>query len=170
MLKKTIKYKNFNDEEVSEDFYFNLSKADIIDLEINHPGGYSEHLTAVVRLQDNAKIMAEFKNLMKLSFGERSEDGTRFIKSDLAWIEFTSSNAYSELIMELLTDADAASQFMNGIIPENFAADMEKIAAKQEAADPPAEPKWLDHAEAVEMDGDELQSGLATGRYKLLPR
>src|SRR4051812_23840976 len=169
MLKKTIKYTDFNNNEVSEDFYFNLSQAEIIELETSHKGGLTESLQRIIAEDDNKAIVEEFKKIILKAYGKRSPDGRRFIKNQEIRDEFESSEAYSTLFMEMLTDEDAAAKFVNGIVPQRMTDENQKeLPQAERAADTPnltPEPRKLTQAEVVEMDGDELRSGLATGRY-----
>lgn len=118
MLKKTIKYTDFNGVEREEDFYFNLSKAEVTEMELEKEGGLSAHMERIVAANDNAAIVKEFKNIILKSYGEKSADGKRFIKSPELSIAFSQTEAYSELFVELATDAEAASKFINGIMPQ----------------------------------------------------
>lgn len=127
MLKKTIKYVDYNGTERTEDFYFNLSKAEIAEMELEIPGGMSAMLQRITKAQDTPTLVKIFKDLILRSFGVKSDDGKRFIKSSQLKEEFSQTEAYSELFMELATNADSASQFINGIIP----ADLEKKMPKQ---------------------------------------
>lgn len=168
MLKKTIKYTDFNDNEVTEDFYFNLSQAEIVELEISHKGGLTESLKKIIAEEDNHAIVAEFKKIILKSIGKRSPDGRRFIKNQEIRDEFESSKAYSELFMEMLTDESAAASFVNGIVSGTTNQNQQELPEAERAAERPnltPEPKKLTREELVEMDGDELRSGLATGRY-----
>lgn len=219
MLKKTITYKNlFTDTQVTEDFYFHLSKADLVEMEVeNHAAEYTSkatgekvkgmraHLQKISESNDGPAVMQEFKTLLRRSYGKKV--GDNFLKSQGAWDEFVGSEAYSELIFELLTDARKAGEFFAGMVPGNFNEQMEavtkEIEARQHAAEvaeradvvpevpaaekvaaalagseaisepdkfdaaTPENPLTLTQDEVVEMDGDELRSGLATGRYKL---
>lgn len=127
MLKKTIKYVDYNGTERTEDFYFNLSKAEIAEMELEIPGGMSAMLQRITKAQDTPTLVKIFKDLILRSFGVKSDDGKRFIKSPQLKEEFSQTEAYSELFMELATNAESASQFVNGIIP----ADLEKKMPKQ---------------------------------------
>jgi hypothetical protein len=120
VLKKTITYKDFNGEEVREDFLFHLSKAELVELEASHEDGLAEAMQRIVDAKDNKAIVAEFKKIILQSIGMKSMDGRRFIKTQQMRDEFESSEAYSTLFMELLTDTGAAVEFMNGIIPEGL--------------------------------------------------
>ena len=126
MIKKTITYMDYNQVERTEDFYFNLSKAEVMEMEMSTSGGLAEMITRIVAAQDQPAIIKIFKDLILKAYGEKSPDGKRFIKSDELSIAFSQTEAYSQLFMELATDAEAASAFVNGIVP----ADMAKQAAK----------------------------------------
>ena len=126
MIKKTITYKDYNQVERTEDFYFNLSKAEVMEMEMSTSGGLAEMITRIVAAQDQPAIIKIFKDLILKAYGEKSPDGKRFIKSDELSVAFSQTEAYSQLFMELATDAEAASAFVNGIVP----ADMAKQAAK----------------------------------------
>lgn len=127
MLKKTITYKDYNDIERTEDFYFNLNKAEIMEMEMSTEGGMADMISRVVSAQDTPSIIKIFKELLLKAYGEKSPDGKRFIKSKELSDSFSQTEAYSILFMELATDAEAASNFVNGIIP----ADVAKAASKE---------------------------------------
>ena len=117
MLKKTITYTDYNGVERNEDFYFNLTKAEIMEMEMSISGGLTEMINRIVAAQDAPAIVKIFKELVLKAYGVKSPDGKRFIKSDELATEFAQTEAYSQLFMELATDADAASAFVNGIVP-----------------------------------------------------
>ena len=121
MLKKTITYTDFNGVERTEDFYFNLTKAEIAEMELEVPGGMTTMIERITKTQDTPSLIKVFKELILRSYGKKSDDGRRFIKNKELVEEFKDSEAYSELFMELATNAEAASAFVNGIttkIPE----------------------------------------------------
>lgn len=120
MLKKTITYTDYNDVERKEDFYFNLSKAELTEMELSTAGGLAEMIQRIVNTQDAPKIVKVFKDLVLAAYGEKSADGKRFIKSEEIREAFSQTEAYSELFMELATDADAAAAFVNGIVPKDL--------------------------------------------------
>lgn len=130
MLKKTITYSDYNGTERTQDFYFNLSKAEILEMEMGTSGGLAEMIQRIVAAQDAPAIIKLFKDLILKAYGEKSADGKRFIKSEELSTAFSQTEAYSILFMELATDADAAAKFVNGIIP----ADMAKNASALPAA------------------------------------
>ena len=117
MLKKTITYVDYNGTERKEDFYFNLSKAEIMEMEMGTTGGMVEMINRIVAAQDAPAIIDVFKKMILKAYGEKSADGKRFIKSKEISEAFSQTEAYSQLFMELATDADAASKFVNGIVP-----------------------------------------------------
>ncbi len=118
MLKKTITYTDYNGIERTENFYFNLSKAEIMEMEMSTSGGIAEMIQNIVAAQDAPAIIKIFKDLVLKAYGEKSPDGKRFIKSEEISTAFSQTEAYSIIFMELATNADAAAEFVNGIIPE----------------------------------------------------
>lgn len=131
MLKKTITYNDYNGVERTEDYYFNLSKAEVMEMEMGTTGGFAGMIQRIVAAQDAPSIIKIFKDLILKAYGVKSPDGKRFIKSEELSTEFSQTEAYSKLFMELATDADAASEFIEGIVP----VDKEQIeAAKAQAA------------------------------------
>lgn len=132
MLKKTITYQDMDGNDITEDFYFNLNKAEITEMELSHEGGYSEYLKRVIESKDGGEIIGAFKEIIKASVGRRSEDGKRFIKSEEITNEFLQTDAYSVLFMDLVTNADAAAEFVRGISPADMAAQMTGEEAKDE--------------------------------------
>ena len=117
MLKKTITYNDYNGTERTEDFYFNLTKAEIMEMEMSTSGGMAEMINKIVASQDAPAIIKIFKELILKAYGEKSADGKRFVKSEEISVAFSQTEAYSQLFMELATDADAAAKFVNGIVP-----------------------------------------------------
>lgn len=125
MLKKTITYTDYNDATVTEDFYFNLSKAELIEMQVSESGGFDTLVKKIVESKDQAKLMALFKTILLKSYGIKTEDGKRFIKNDNITEAFKQTEAYSTLFMELVSDADAASNFIKGILPRDLASDID---------------------------------------------
>ena len=120
MLKKTITYTDYNGLERTEDFYFNLTKAELMEMEMSTEGGLAEMIQKVVAAKDGKAIIRIFKDLVLKAYGEKSPDGKRFIKSEEISTAFSQTEAYSELYMELATDDKAAAAFVNGIVPANL--------------------------------------------------
>lgn len=118
MIKKTINYTDYNGTERTEDFYFNLTEAELMEMEMSTTGGLAEMIQRIVAAQDTPAIIKIFKELVLKAYGQKSPDGRRFIKNDDLREEFSQTEAYSKLFMELATNADAAAKFVNGIMPE----------------------------------------------------
>ena len=119
MLKKTITYTDYNGSERTEDFYFNLSKAELMEMAMSTAGGLAEMITNIIAAQDSPAIIKIFKELVLKAYGEKSPDGKRFIKSDEIAMAFSQTEAYSQLFMELATNADVAAKFVNGVTPSD---------------------------------------------------
>lgn len=158
MLKKTITYEDFNGDQVSEDFFFHLSKAELVELELSHDGGLSESLQRIVAAEDGKSIIAEFKNIILSSYGKRSADGRRFIKNQALREEFESTEAYSTLFMELVTSTDSAIEFINGVIPAGMAEEVAKVTEIDRKAPADGEVKVLPKAEPTVISKTDLMN------------
>lgn len=150
MLKKTITFTDYNDQQLTEDFYFNLSTAEITEMELSQKGGLTEYMKKIIAEEDGKKLVELFKELITKSVGKRSGDGRRFIKNQEIIDDFVQTEAYSQLFIELSTDADQAAAFITGVVPSNMKEAVEKAAAQQNGtAELPAEsdksdePAWL---------------------------
>lgn len=201
MLKKSITYTNpFTDQRVTEEHYFHISKADLVEMEMEEHGatyvkdgeeltGMQAKLQQIVDSEDGRAILREFKNIIHRAYGKKV--GERFLKSEEIWQEFASSEAYSQLIFELCTDAVAAGEFVTGVIPSNLdqvTADLQKnartnggVGRTPEELTPeelenvqtlqrdnlPTRTRILTPQEIENMDPEELKSGIANGTYKL---
>lgn len=118
MLTKTITFTNYDGEEVTRTYMFNLTRSELTKLEVETPGGFSNMLQEIIDTKNAAKIMETFTKIIKMSYGVKSPDGETFIKSAEAYERFEQSPAYDELFMELVTNADKAAAFVNGILPK----------------------------------------------------
>ena len=134
MYIKTIEYKDYSGNLRKEDFYFNLNEAEIMEMELSKDGGFDQWITRIANAQNTPELIKLFKGLILMAYGEKSLDGKKFIKVDpttgrkLAE-EFEQTAAYPVLFMELATNTEAATEFINHIIPENAAAAVEKAKA-----------------------------------------
>lgn len=124
MLKKIITYTDYNGVERTEPFYFNFSKAELMEMELGVTGGMTEMLNKIINAKDGPSLMKTFKEMIMKSYGIKSDDGKRLIKSEELSIAFTQTDAYSVLFMELITDDKAAADFVNGIIPNEIQAEV----------------------------------------------
>lgn len=118
MLKKTITYKDFNGRERTEDFYFNLNKSEVLEMEMSADGGLIEKIQRVVAAQDGNEIMKIFKEFLSNSYGIKVEDGKRFSKSDEIWRSFYESPAYDVLFWEMVTHPEVMAAFIEAVIPK----------------------------------------------------
>ena len=116
MIAKTITYTDFNDVERTETFYFHLTEPELAEMEVK-AHGLADYFKRITESKNTEDIMSAFKELLRMSYGVKSDDGRRFIKSEELTQDFISTNAYNELFMELATNEDAAIAFCNGIIP-----------------------------------------------------
>lgn len=131
MLKKTITYTDYNGNERTEDFYFNLTKAEILEMMMSVNGGLGAMYDRIIAAQDTPTLIAEFKKLIIKSYGEKSLDGKHFVKNAEITEAFTQTEAFSDLYWELATNGDAASEFFNGVIPANMEEEVKKELSRQ---------------------------------------
>jgi hypothetical protein len=117
MLKKTITYTDYDGNQRTEDCYFNLNESELVELGNSTQEGFVETITNIINANDKPAIMGYFKKLLLLSYGQKSSDGRRFIKSEKISEEFSQTEAYNKLFMELVTDENAAPAFINAVIP-----------------------------------------------------
>lgn len=118
MLKKVITYTDYDGNERTESFYFNLTKAELAEMELSTAGGMEKMIRELIDSKDQPRIVSLFKEIILKSYGIKSPDGKRFIKNKEIVEEFTQTEAYSQLFIELASDADAASAFIEGILPK----------------------------------------------------
>lgn len=118
MLKKTITYTDYNGTEWTEDFYFNISKAELMDMEMGINGGMSQMINKIIATHDNAALYKLFTDLITKAYGEKSLDGKRFMKSKELSDSFVQTEAYSALLDEFLSNSESAAAFVNGILPK----------------------------------------------------
>lgn len=141
MLKRTITFENFDEETESDVFYFNLSKPELIEMEVEHKQGMSKLLQSIVDTKDNKELIKMFKELILMAYGVKSEDGRRFIKTDQLREEFSQTEAFNVLFMELATNDDAAVIFMDGILPRDMRGSITKEQIQANVKEVAGEPK-----------------------------
>ena len=125
---ENVEYTDYNGVERKEDFFFNLTKAELLEMEMGIVGGFNAMVQRAIDAQDQPTLIATFKDLLLKSVGVKSADGRRFIKNDEVRADFKETEAYSILFMKYATDAEAASKFINGIVPKDLAQEAQQIA------------------------------------------
>ena len=135
MIKKTITFTDYNGNEKTKDYYFNLTKAEIAEMYFSESGSFVDYIRRIVESEDGKKIIEVYKELLLKSYGEKSLDGEYFMKSDEMRKKFACSEAYSKLFMELATDDKAAAEFINGVAPKSV-ADKAKSTESSNAIEP----------------------------------
>lgn len=140
MLKRTINYTDFNDQPQSDEFYFHLSKAELVRLEFGVHGGLEAALKKMIESEDKAEILAIFEKIVQGSYGIKSEDGKNFLKTPAILSDFQSSAAYDALFTELITDEKEMAKFINGIIPKDLVAMMAGTQPQDKPAGSPPLP------------------------------
>lgn len=154
MIAKTITYTDLNGDVQTETFHFHLSKVGLAELQLTAKGGMETYIQNIVDAEDGQAIIDMFKKILRLSYGKKSEDGKRFVRTTEMWQEFEQSEAYSELFLELVTDAGAAAKFVKGMIPSDLQGLADK-AFSVEAKPPvsveedPNDPKTVEELRAA---------------------
>lgn len=131
MLKKPITYTDYDGVERKEDFYFSLNKAELMEMNLMEEGGMQNKIEKIVAARNTPELVKLFKKVIVASYGEKSDDGKRFIKSEKLTEEFLQTEAYSNLFMELLSDEVQMTAFIRGIIPSDISAAVEEKAASK---------------------------------------
>lgn len=131
MLKKVIKYIDLEGNPREEEHWFHLSKPKLVELQLSQQGGLEEYLRKIIKTNDNTKIVPLFRQIILMSYGEKSPDGKTFIQNDQLSLAFEQTGAYDELFMELFTDGEAAGKFVNGILPKDLSDQVEKMQKEQ---------------------------------------
>lgn len=146
MLKKTMTYTDFDGNQKTEDFYFNLTSAEVAEW-LTTTGGYTldKVLDRLVRTENTQEVLAMFKDLITRAYGEKSLDGRSFVKSDEVRSHFIYTQAFSDLYMELLSDPKVAANFFNSIIPKDMSNDVAKLMSNSSNV----EEAFKDYAPAV---------------------
>ena len=137
MIVKRIKYTDYDGNEREEDFRFNLTEAELMKMEFNTVGGMEQMINKIMDEKDTKKIGELFDKVLLASYGEKSADGKRFVKSPELSKAFSETEAYNVLYMELLTDEKAATAFINGLIPQNVADKVQNLPSNSRIPAPP---------------------------------
>ena len=130
MIKKTITYTNMFDEEVTEDFYFHIFEHELLELEASEKTGFSDYIKRAIAAEDRKTLLRQFRNIVDISFGERTPEGG-FKKTPELLAEFRTKQAYSDLYIELATDEDKAVEFIRGVVPAKLQSAKKKMTAAE---------------------------------------
>lgn len=119
MLKKTVTYEDYNGVEHTEDFYFNLTKVECMELEFGFGADetLSGSIQTLINAGDMATVIKTIKKIVLTSYGIKSPDGKRFIKNDTVRTEFEENPAFEQIYWELVTNSEKAADFITGIMP-----------------------------------------------------
>lgn len=154
MLKKTITFEDLDGNQVTEDFYFNINKTELIQMQLSVEGGMEARLSQIVASQDGKRIMEIVDDVLRQAYGVRSDDNRRFLKSDELFEDFKQTDAYNVLFLELCTDAGASAAFMNALMPKDLAAEVEAKLMTN-----PVQDNTLPEPKAIrDMTTEELQA------------
>ena len=149
MIKKTVTYIDFDGKSVTEDFYFNLTTTDVMKLEVSERNGFFEAMEKIVAAESGAEIIAGFERIVLLSYGAKDAQG-RFYKNQHETDVFAASPAFSEIFMEMATNAEAGGQFVNQIVPPNFAEQVARLVAASEENKAAEKAATAEEAQALE--------------------
>ena len=120
MVKKTITYTDYNGVERTEDFYFNLTKAELMEMQLSMEGGMRAYIQRIMAAKSQLALVNLFKQILLLSYGKKSDDGRLFLKNDTIRAEFEAHPVYSQIYMELSLNEEKAAEFINGLIPADM--------------------------------------------------
>ena len=132
MLKREITFTDFNGDQQTEIHYFNLTKSELVELEVKFQGGLEANVRAIMDAQDHATLLENFKQIILMSYGIKSPDGKRFDKSDEIRNNFKNSAAYDQLFMELATDENAGANFVQSLLPKDLVEEVRKDQSAKE--------------------------------------
>lgn len=121
MIKKTVTYHDYNGVQRTEDFYFDLSEDKIVEMAVSKDGGIEAFIKRILQTRDQQEIVRMFREYLRLTYGEKSDDGKYFVQNDEVFEKFKSTRAYEKIFMELAFNADAAAEFINKTIPGDLA-------------------------------------------------
>ena len=131
MIHETITYKDWNGLERTENFYFHFTQAELMEMEMSTEGGFAERVQRMIDAKNTAELIKIIKKFVLDAYGVKSDDGRRFMKNDELRTAFVECPAYSEIFMKLATDSEAASKFVNGVVPADMAERMAAVQAKK---------------------------------------
>ena len=156
MIKKNITYVDFNGEERTDPFYFNLSKAELMDIELDYNGNMSTAMNTMLERRDMKGVLGLLSKLIRKAYGEKSEDGKRFLKNKELEDGFATTDAFSNLLIELVNDEKKLEAFVTGVIPADMREEVEKRMEDSREAEAPKKPEptvvELPKSDPIEMN------------------
>lgn len=175
MLRKVIRYKDFNDEDVEEVCFFHITKAELVEfqLSINDEAGMYGHIEKIVKEENRPELIKLFKQLLLMSYGKRSDDGRRFTKNEAILEDFQSTGMYSAALIEILSSTENAIEFYRGILPNDLTAAEAKEAGIKPKVTPlmAVEKEKIHEKDLVQMSGEKLgeaMSRIAEGSAEMI--
>lgn len=166
MFKKTVEFEDLDGNKQARDFYFHISKAELLEL-ASSADDMQARIKRIIEANDGAAILKELRDLIKMAVGVRSEDGQRFIKDEAAQSTLLDSPAFDELLMELATSADASADFVRQLIPEKMQKEMQEQLKKNAPAGADERPAYIKEnrnptdAELQSMSREEIVTAMA---------
>ena len=164
MIKKSITFDDLDGNPITEDFYFNLSKAEIAEMELSQEGGMSAHLKKMIDANDGKSIIASFKEILTKSVGKRNPDGKRFDKSEEIILDFVQSDAYSVLFMDLIGDSDSITTFIRGLIPADLAEKLDIPNSNKIQGRPVLQDHQVRQLKTVQLPTEIVSSAVETAK------
>jgi hypothetical protein len=137
MLKKTITYNDLDGNPITEDFWFHMSRGEMAEMALGkegRAGGFDTWVRRLIESQDGEVLIQTFKEILLMTLGQRSDDNKYFEKDEKYTRRFVQSDAYSVLLMELLTDEVKMAEFINGVMPKEMREQAEKDAKEGKSA------------------------------------
>lgn len=131
MLKKTVEFEDVEGNTRKEDFYFHMRANELTKMQVSHEGGFEGYLRRIVAEKNGEKLAEIFEKLILDAYGVKAPDGIGFIKNQELREAFKSTDAYDQIFMEIITDADKAVEFFEGVIPKNALKRLEKLGEKE---------------------------------------
>lgn len=126
MIKKTIEYTDYEGNERKETFYFNLTKTELLELEVSEAGGFTKMIERIQEARDAKTVLEVLKEIVHKSYGVKSPDGKKFVKSDELSTGFEQTEAYDQLMMDMIENPEKASAFFNGLLPKDLEQQVDK--------------------------------------------
>jgi len=134
MYKTTVEYEDFNGEKKKRTLYFNLSQSELTELKYESNGALEDKIVEIVATKNRSEMMLLFTKLLKMAYGEKSEDGEYFIKNEEVYNRFKYSNAYDAFLEKLVESDSELENFIKYVLPKKLSnkVDMNEVKKKTE--------------------------------------